>query len=155
MGSTIKVDDVDNDFHFAKRKTTGSWINTGLFTQVWKAIGRKGTYLNYDWIIKVDPDAVFFPHKLIARIHNLPVPPTGVYLNNCENVDSCKRNTVANWKVGVDGGKYGPMGEDLFAQICLEKNGVAKLDAFDIDKDGACEAKRPLNEKKNKKWHAD
>merc|ERR1712066_1025886 len=100
------------------------------------------------------------------------------YLNNCENVDygffgslevisqaafailtanvdSCKRNTVANWKVGVDGGKYGPMGEDLFAQICMEKNGVAKLDAFDITKDGACEAKRPENFKKFKKWKAD
>jgi hypothetical protein len=176
--STVKVDDVDGDFHFAKRKTTGAWVNAGMFMQVWKAIGAKGTYLNYDWTVKVDPDAVFFPKKLAQRIYNLPVPPQGAYLNNCEkvnygffgslevfstmafstlvaNIDTCKKSTVSFWKVGVEGGKWGPTGEDLFAQICMEKNGVVKLDAFDINKDGACPAKRPLEQQKNKKWHAD
>merc|ERR1712048_919452 len=143
--------------------------------QVWKAIGKNGTYLNYDWTVKVDPDCVFFPDKLIRRIHNLPVPSEkGAFLNNCEKVDygffgslevfsknafaildTCKSNTVAFWKSGVDDGKYGPTGEDLFAQICMEKNGVTKLDTFDINNDGACEAKRPLDQRKNKKWHAD
>merc|ERR1712151_915180 len=58
--STIKVEDTDKDFHFAKRKTTGAWINTGMFMQVWKAIGKKGAYSSYDWTVKVDPDAVSF-----------------------------------------------------------------------------------------------
>merc|ERR1739844_87854 len=35
---TIKVIDAENDFHFAKRKETGAWVNTGLFSQVWRAI---------------------------------------------------------------------------------------------------------------------
>lgn len=175
---TIKVEDVDNDFHFAKRKTVGTWINTGLFSQVWKAIGREGKYLSYDWTIKVDADCVFFPHKLINRIHNLPVPPTGAFLNNCENVDYgffgslevydkiafntlvanidiCKTSTVNFWKEGVKHGLYGPMGEDIFSQVCMEKNGVVKLDVFDMNKDGACPAKRPRDQAKNKKWKAD
>ena len=68
------------------------------------------------------------------------------------NDDTCKTDTVSDWKVGVDNGKWGPMGEDLFAEMCLRKNGVTELEAFDITKDGACEAKRPGNKKKDKKW---
>lgn len=176
--TTIKVDDVDGDFHFAKRKSSGAWVNTGMFQQVWKAIGQAGTYSSYDWTVKVDPDAVFFPAKLIWRIHLLPIPPAGGFLQNCEgvdygffgnlevfsktafstlvaNVDRCKTSVVSNWKQGVKGGKYGPMGEDLFAELCLRKNGVSEIEAFDITKDGACEAKRPGDQKKNKKWKAD
>lgn len=108
----------------------------------------------------------------------LPVPPSGGFLQNCEgvdygffgnlevfsktafsilvaNVDKCKTDTVSDWKVGVKNGRYGPMGEDLFAEICLRKNGVTEIEAFDITKDGACEAKRPGDQKKNKKWKAD
>merc|ERR1712183_818161 len=70
-----------------------------------------------------------------------------------DNVDTCY--TEIPWKVGVKDGKYGPMGEDLFAEICLEKNGVNKVEAFDVTTDGACEAKRPADQKKNKKWHTD
>merc|ERR1712003_393800 len=146
--STIKVEDTDKDFHFAKRKATGAWINTGMFMQVWKAIGKKGAYSSYDWTVKVDPDAVFFPSKLRARIHLLPIPPGGGFLQNCEgvdygffgnlevftktafstlvaNIDTCKTGSVSNWKEGVKHGKHGPMGEDLFAEICLRKNGAA------------------------------
>ena len=65
------------------------------------------------------------------------------------NIDTCDKDTVKDWKVGIDKGKYGPMGEDLFAEMCMRKNGVTGLD---ISKDGCCEAKRPGNEKKNKKW---
>ena len=46
-------------------------------------------------------------------------------------------------------------GEDLFAEMCMRKNGVLGIELFDISKDGCCEAKRPGNEKKNKKWKRD
>merc|ERR1712029_689632 len=65
---------------------------------------------------------------------------------------SCKSDPQVNWKVGVQGGKYGPMGEDLFAQTCLDVHGVRRIEAFDITTDGACPADRPVDEKKNKKW---
>ena len=71
------------------------------------------------------------------------------------NFDTCDRKTVANWKVEIEKGKYGPMGEDLFAEICLRKTGVAMTDAFDISKDGMCAAKRPANLKHSKKWKPD
>merc|ERR1711874_765081 len=44
------------------------------------------------------------------------------------------------------------MGEDLFAQTCLDLHGVRRADAFDVTTDGACPADRPEGEKKNKKW---
>ena len=152
--TVTKVNDVDNDFHM------GTWINTGLYAQTWKAIAAKGDHACYDWAVKVDADAVFFPEKL-ARISLLPISPTGGFLANCEgveygffanlevvsktafsislaNVDTCETKTVKNWKVGTHKGKYGPMAEDLFAEMCLRENGVEEIDAFDVTKDGCC-----------------
>merc|ERR1739838_76240 len=43
-------------------------------------------------------------------------------------------------------------GEDLFAQACLDANGVSRGEAFGTKLDGTCEADRPTEEKKNKKW---
>ena len=43
------------------------------------------------------------------------------------------------------------MGEDLFEETCMRKNGVTGIEVFDISKDGCCEAKR----RKNKNWKPD
>ena len=40
------------------------------------------------------------------------------------NIDTCDKDTVKDWKVGVEKGKYGPIGEDLFAEMCMRKNGT-------------------------------
>merc|ERR1711957_174050 len=129
---TKKVTDVKGDWHFAKRKETGSWVNTGMFIQVWKAIGEANVYQNYDWVVKVDADAVFVPERLQERIQWMPRTTGGTMLQNCQYVD------------------YG-----LFAEICMAANGVDKVEAFDVSIDGACPAKRPEDEKKNKKWKSD
>ena len=42
----------DNDFHFAQRKHMATWINTG------QAIATKGDFVDSDWSVKVDADAV-------------------------------------------------------------------------------------------------
>jgi len=177
---TVKVSDVEGDFHFAHRKMSGGkqgpWVNTGMFKQVWKAVGESAKYKNYDWTVKVDPDAVFFPARLQSRIRMIPRPKNGLFLVNCRavdygffgnlevfssmafgvlvaNVDKCSRDLP--WKVGIKNGKYGPMGEDLFAEICMEKNGVAKVEAFDITIDGACSGDRPYNRITDKHWRPD
>jgi len=173
--NTIKVVDTDQDFHFAKRKSTGAWVNTGMFSQVWKAIASGGKYQSADWVAKVDADAVFVPSRLSKMLQSQLVPPSGIYLENCkyvdygyfgnlevfsraafvtltEKVDDCKADSQINWKVGIKNGKYGPMGEDLFAQACLDKFGVRRVEAFDITTDGACPADRPIDQQKNKKW---
>jgi hypothetical protein len=136
-----KVFDEDNDFHFAKRKSFGTWINTGLHTQVWKAILKEGRYPSADWVVKLDADAVFVHSRLVPMLQKFSVPDDGIYLENCQfvdygyfgnlevfsrqafvtlanNIDKCKGELP--WKIGVEGGKWGPMGEDLFAQQCLD-----------------------------------
>jgi len=152
----------------------GPWVNTGLFKQVWKAIGVTATYKQYDWTVKADPDAVFLPARLKSRVRWLIRPTNGIILTNCRhvdygffgnlevfsstafsvlvaNVDTC--SSTLPWKTGIQNGKYGPMGEDLFAEVCLEKNGVSKVEAFDITIDGACPADRPYDQIDNKHWH--
>lgn len=115
----------------------------------------------------------FFPSRLVKRIEFMPRATTGVFLTNCKSVDNGffgslevfseiafsslaanvdKCNNTLPWTIGVKGGEYGPMGEDLFAEKCLEKNGALKIEAFDIKVDGACPANRPKDQAKNKKW---
>jgi hypothetical protein len=169
---TIQVDDVEGDFHLAKRKTSGTWVNTGMFTQIWKKITK---HVYTDWVAKVDADAVFIPDRLRSWLGGQLVPSNGIYLENCKyvdygyfgnlevfskaafttlvaNIDMCKASPEINWKVGIKNGKYGPMGEDLFAQTCLDMKGVRRVEAFDITTDGACPADRPHDQQKNKKW---
>merc|ERR1712241_264924 len=71
---TIRVEDVNNDFHFAKRKEAKTWINTGMFVQIWTAIRDAGHATNHDWVVKADADAVFFPWKLISMLNSATVP---------------------------------------------------------------------------------
>merc|ERR1739837_45836 len=133
-----------------------------------------GQYQNADWVLKLDADAIFIANRMRVWLkQNELVPPAGIYLENCkyvdygyfgnlevystqafstlvQNIDSCKQSL--NWKVGIKDGKYGPMGEDLFAQTCLDRWGVRRIEAFDITTDGACPADRPIDQQKNKKW---
>merc|ERR1712217_626583 len=57
------------------------------------------------------------------------------------NMDKCNKRLL--WTSGIENGKYGPMGEDLFVEICLAKNAVLKIDAFNIKKDGVCPGEGP------------
>lgn len=174
--STIKVDDVNNDFHFQKRKKTGAWINSNTFIGVWKKIEEEGDWARRDWTVKVDVDAVFLPNRLRQYLGTKEVTDNGIYLDNCKyvsygffgslevlshqaaatymkNIDDCKStlNYLASEK------KFGsePWGEDLFAQRCMDLHGVDKVDAFDLNTDAACAAWRPEGQKKNKKWLPD
>merc|ERR1712032_1251193 len=68
------------------------------------------------------------------------------------------RGHAADTPVEDDGGlrsKLGPMGEDLFAQQCLDSLGVPRVEQYDISTDGACPGDRPKGEKKNKKYVPD
>ena len=40
------------------------------------------------------------------------------------NVTTCDKDTMKDWKIGIENCKYAPMGEDVFAEMCMKKNGV-------------------------------
>jgi len=171
--TTTQVEDVKSDWHLMKRKGPDNWINTGMFVQVWSAMKKAGHYKHHNWVIKADADAVFFPAKLATVLSSVGVPPQGVYMENCRYVDwgyfgnlevfsqqafttlvysleECY--TAVPWKIGVHGGKYGPMGEDLFAQKCMDLKKVSKEEMFELTTDGACPSDRPAGQEKNKKY---
>jgi len=175
-GTTIQVEDVFGDFHQLKRKDSGTWVNWGLFYQVWVKIREVGKWQSADYTVKVDADAVFVPARLRTWLAAKPGDsPHGVYYENCPNVqyglfghieimthtavtvltkylENCHAEFAPCAFDGCDW-KFGAWGEDVFAQRCMDHHYVDKVEAFDVATDGACEADRPADEKKNKKWH--
>jgi len=176
--TTIKVNDENNEFHRVKRKETGAWVNWAIFYQIWKEVRNLGRWEAQSWTVKVDPDAVFIPTRLHAWLDNkLGEPPHGLYFENCKNVqygffgnlevlsheatnvltkylEDCHAVYAPCADTGCDW-KWGPWGEDVFAQRCLDRHYVDKVEAFDMTSDGACEADRPDGQKKNKKWRVE
>jgi len=62
--------------------------NTAVFLQVWNHVQQDGLYLAYDWTVKVDADAVFFPDRLRSHIVGLRPPAyPRVYLKNTKSGD--------------------------------------------------------------------
>jgi len=166
----------DGDWRFAKRKSTGAYVNTGIFSDVWRKIKAEQKWSQFDWMVKVDPDAVFVPARLKKSLEDTYEPQGGSYYVNCphvdygffgnlelfsktafttllDHIDDCKADVdTINWKVGIKNGKYGPMGEDLFAQTCMDKHGVRRANFMSMTQDGACEAKRDADHVKDKKF---
>jgi len=173
--TTIKVEDTFGEFHQIKRKDTGTWVNWGIFYQVWIKIREAGKWASADYTIKVDADAVFSPARLRTWLSSKPGDsPHGLYYENCPNVqygffghleimtntavrvltqylENCHEdfgpcaNDGCDWKLGA-------WGEDVFAQRCMDHHYVDKVEAFDVATDGACKADRPEGEKTNSKW---
>jgi len=165
-----------DNFHFQKRKVTGTWINSNMFIAVWKKIQEENMWSSKDWTVKVDADAVFLPSRLREKVGTLEVTEGGIYLENCkyvkfgffgnlevfsrkaaatyiENLDDC--TTSLNYMGSEEDYGKEPWGEDLFAQRCMDLHGVQRVSAWDITTDGMCQAYRPEGEKKNKKWKPD
>jgi len=185
VSTWLSPGDVDTDvvtelpgapFHFAKRKETGTWINSNIFLAVWKKIEEQGLWSDKDWTVKVDADAVFLPSRLRSKLLTQEVTSNGIYMENCKyvnfgffgNLEVISRKAVATYLASIDDCKtslnylgkekdYGnePWGEDLFAQRCMDLHGVDKVSVFDLTTDGMCEAFRPEGQKKNKKWTPD
>jgi len=170
---TVKVDDTNNDFHFAKRKKTGTWINSNIFIATWKKIQEEGFWESKDWTVKVDADAVFLPQRLRKKLEQQEVTDNGIYIENCKyvnfgffgnlevfshdaaatyirNLDDCKAALNYMGQEANTGNEA--WGEDLFAQRCMDLHGVDKVPVFDITTDAACAAWRPAGQKKNLKW---
>jgi hypothetical protein len=174
--NTRKVNDDNNDFHFAKRKKTGTWINSNQFIAVWKAIQEDKAWEDKDWTVKVDVDAVFLPMRLRKYIGQMEVTDNGIYLENCKfvnygffgSLEVLSHNAASTYMASLDDCKMSlnykgsekitgnePWGEDLFAQRCMDLHKVDKVNAFDINTDASCAAWRPEGQKKNRKWRPD
>jgi len=174
--NTIKVNDAEGNFHFAKRKKTGSWINSNMFIATWKMIKDEGAWNKWDWTVKVDADAVFLPIRLRQYLGQVEVTDNGVYLETCKyvnfgffgslavvshdaartymaNLDDCKSSLNYMGREKDTGNQ--PWGEDLFQQRCMDLHKVDKIAAYNLNTDASCAAWRPEGEKKNRNWLPD
>lgn len=74
-------------------EVAGQWntaLNTDVFMALWRAVILDGDYLKVNWIVKVDPDTVWFPNRLLLLLKNhgyldsLDRDVDGISLLNCK-----------------------------------------------------------------------
>lgn len=174
--TSTKVDDKDGEFKKLTRKDKpNKYVNTPVFYQVWQAIKAHELWKK-DWVVKADPTTVFVPSRLVGFLASQAETANGDYYENCfgvdsgffgnlevvnykafetflERVTSCKASLCwTNADDCTDGWKYGPWGEDLFMQRCMDKHDVAKLTNYRLAISGTCPADRPADQKSNKNY---
>jgi len=118
--------------------TTDSFLNTQIFLIAWDTLIGSGQLWAYDFVAKVDPDAVFFPDRLRTHVADHVGRP--VYFTNCgkyggevllygslevfssealkryeEHAEECKALDWRGW------------GEDYYMQQCLKMIGVENV----------------------------
>lgn len=138
------------DFHeifHTWQTTSGSWdtgeatlTNTDVFINVWQQMQNTSQYLNYDWVVKVDPDCVMVPDRLRAHLAGLEVPEgAAVYVKNngmdpglgnngfLGAIEVFSQKAVTLYLDNADGclGSLGlNAGEDGFFKGCMDALGV-------------------------------
>jgi len=122
-----------------------SALNTWIFIAIWKKVIDEGWHKQYAWIVKVDPDAVFF----VDRLRPILAANLGAgYINNCRfglhgPIEVLAANTLSTFEADYasswDGKApdkcvkqlhFGQWGEDFFLSQCMKKvyNIYPKLD---------------------------
>lgn len=141
-----------------------SWLNAGLFAQAWAAVEASGRYRRHNWIVKVDPDAVFFPERLRASLaERHPQKPGKLLLLNCNEgdgrashrllgaVEVLSREAVQAYF--SDGQRcrqelqWTEWGEDYFMQECMSLLGVPSEQDSGLLSDERCDS-APCSEKR-------
>lgn len=126
--------------------------NRDVFVQVWARVISYPRAWEHDWLVKVDPDAVFFPGRLRELLRSL-WPPTGerpglaVYLNNCATgfhgpIEVLSRASFAAYNHGrgacQEGWPASSPQEDAYLGRCLDMLAVKHVDAFDVLGEAHC-----------------
>jgi len=127
---------VDSDLKCEYGGDSGTALNAWIFIAVWQKVISVAEYKAHDWVVKVDPDAVFFPDRL-GRI--LAHYEKDGYINNCKfgmHGPIEVLSTKAVNKLGADYNRsedkkapklcvtkqhFGLWGEDMFLDQCLGK----------------------------------
>merc|ERR1712213_233555 len=94
---TIKVEDTFGEFHQLKRKDSGTWVNWGMFYQIWVKIREVGKWRDADYTVKIDADAVFVPQHL-EIISKTAVEVLTKCLEDCHSVFAPCANDGCDWK---------------------------------------------------------
>merc|ERR1712151_1374495 len=133
---------------YAGTAQTAEWksiANTDIFIGMWRQLKNDTRFSLHDWTVKVDPDAVFFPHRLRSHLKQLR-PPQGepIYIKNCDfkfgfmgSLEIFSRKAMEvffrdGWQCESHIGHTG--GEDFYMMTCMDALGVGNMaDASILD----------------------
>lgn len=136
-------------------KFGGEWnsaLNTDVFIKFWARVIEDHRSWKNDWIVKIDPDAVFFPGRLreilrnrwwsgVAGTSKRGAEEKPMYLNNCHRgmhgpIEVVSRKALEVYKKGWEKCKKGPpyehKQEDYYFRKCWEYLKVQKIDVFNL-----------------------
>jgi len=118
--------------------TTDSFLNTEIFLIAWDTLMGSNQIWPYDFVVKVDPDAVFFPDRL--RKHVAPHVGKPVYFSNCGkyggevllygSLEVFSTQALRRYEQGVEECRKLPWkgwGEDYYMQHCMNQLGVENV----------------------------
>mmetsp|Transcript_78672 Transcript_78672/g.202630 ORF Transcript_78672/g.202630 Transcript_78672/m.202630 type:complete len:999 (+) Transcript_78672:99-3095(+) len=101
--SPVPIELVDGSLAVAYGGRWGTALNTGVFNRLWTEVIRQGRYRYHDWVVKVDPDAVFFPERLremlalvspMSKVHTHGKEPAQFQCGACQ-LDSQRGTTCS------------------------------------------------------------
>eukprot|EP00932_Pfiesteria_piscicida_P016985 SRR837773.3889.p1 GENE.SRR837773.3889~~SRR837773.3889.p1 ORF type:complete len:320 (+),score=121.54 SRR837773.3889:88-960(+) len=135
------------------------FANTDIFSRAFDKLKVEGRMMGRDFVVKLDPDAVFFPDRLKAAIRNQAHAPAvgdagpNMYFQNCLfqnrlwmfgaievlSQEALKRYFGGRDTVCKSALDYYNMGEDTFLARCLDRLGVQAVKDFSLLSDGYCD----------------
>jgi len=135
--------------------TTNSFLNTQIFVIAWKTLLASKEMEDHDFIVKADPDAVFFPDRLVGHVQQykgqkvylpncnmfLDAPPAGPKLYGALEVFSKQAIDLL-----LNGGfdrctnqlNWHGWGEDYFMQSCMMMLGAQGMADYNLVGDHRC-----------------
>lgn len=128
--------------------TTSSYLNTQTFLIAWDTLMNSGKLWDRDFVVKVDPDCVFFPDRL--REHTLAYKGQNVFFLNCGmnggklfgalEVISVPAMRIYQGQVSTCQSKlpWKGWGEDLYMEQCLKMIQVTAASDFNLVGDNRC-----------------
>lgn len=123
----------------------GQWrtaLNTDIFLAFWRAVLSDGDYLKAGWIVKVDPDTVWFPQRLspilVEQEMYFQNSGAGAYFQNCWQgmhgpIEILSQNALRAlalhskqcfWAMKSWG--YWKWGEDMWIDRCLKNTAFSR-----------------------------
>jgi len=119
--------------------------------RAFKTIVNDGRVFRYGWLVKADPDAVFFPGRLKLHLQGKEgTKGTGLYIINCKNeyggalygsLEVFSRNAIRSFKLGLSRCRklhWWHWGEDYFMQRCLDLLAVGRIFDYELVGDPGC-----------------
>jgi len=126
--------------------TTNSWLNTQVFIQAWDTLMTSNKLWAHDWVVKVDPDAIFLPERLRPKL----APHKGpMFLLNCNwngpkifgalEVFSVPAIQTYFRQIGICKGlDWHGWGEDMYMQECMKTLHIPAFEDYAVVGDDRC-----------------